>query len=155
MKLICLHGITEEDHMNKDVNKLPAASANLRRRSSFVRSLALALALSTAFLSAAHAGPRKNDREAQRQAEPQQQQRQEEAPPPRQAEAQPQRQFDSRGFEARADERRRFLQTQQDQNAHGSDAMRRGGRLTPDEKRDLRRQINEAGLDIYPNAPRR
>jgi hypothetical protein len=153
MKLICLQGITEEDHMNNDANKLPAASANLCRLSSFVRPLALALALSSAFLSAAHAGPSKAEREAQRQAE--QQQRQEDARQARQAEAQPQRQFDARGFEARADERRRFLQSQQDQNAHGSDAMRRGGRLTPDEKRDLRRQINEAGLDIYPNAPRR
>ena len=141
--------------MNKDANKLPAASANLCRRSSFVRPLALALALSSAFLSAAHAGPSKAEREARRQAEQQQRQEDADARQARQAEAQPQRQFDSRGFEARADERRRFLQTQQDQNAHGSDAVRRGGRLTPDEKRDLRRQINEAGLDIYPNAPRR
>jgi hypothetical protein len=32
---------------------------------------------------------------------------------------------------------------------------RRGGRMTPDERRDLRRQINEAGMDLYPNARRR
>lgn len=25
----------------------------------------------------------------------------------------------------------------------------RGGRMTPDERRDLRRQINEAGMDLY------
>jgi len=27
---------------------------------------------------------------------------------------------------------------------------RRSGRMTPDERRDLRRQINEAGMDLYP-----
>ena len=48
------------------------------------------------------------------------------------------RQGDQRGFE----EARR---TQQDQG----DA-RRGSRMTPDERRDLRRQINEAGMDLYP-----
>ena len=50
------------------------------------------------------------------------------------------------------EEQRRAAQMQQgdpNQNA------RRGGRLTPDERRDLRRQINEAGMDIYPNAQRR
>jgi len=41
---------------------------------------------------------------------------------------------------------------QQDRNA---DVQRRSGRLTPDERRDLRRQINEAGVDLYPNTPRR
>ena len=145
--------------MNIDATKMhAAASANLCRRSSFVRPLALALMLSAAFVPAAHAGPGKNarDRQAEQQQQPQPpQQRQDEARPAPEPEARPQRQVDSRGFEARADERRRFLQMQQEQNAHNADAMRRGGRLTPDEKRDLRRQINEAGLDIYPNAPRR
>jgi hypothetical protein len=32
---------------------------------------------------------------------------------------------------------------------------RRVGRMTPDERRDLRRQINEVGADIYSNPPRR
>jgi len=41
---------------------------------------------------------------------------------------------------------------QQERNA---DSQRRSGRLTPDERRDLRRQINEAGVDLYPNTPRR
>jgi hypothetical protein len=36
-----------------------------------------------------------------------------------------------------------------------SEAVRRGGRMTPDERRDLRRQINEAGMDLYPNSRRR
>jgi hypothetical protein len=50
------------------------------------------------------------------------------------------RQGDGRG----ADDGRR-AQQQQDQG----DA-RRGSRMTPDERRDLRRQINEAGMDLYP-----
>ncbi len=39
----------------------------------------------------------------------------------------------------------------QEQNRDGG---RRGGRLTADERRDLRRQINEAGQDIYARPPR-
>lgn len=136
--------------MNIDANKMhAAASANLCRRYSLVRPLALALMLSGALAASAQAGPGKAEREQERPPE----QQQGEARPARPAAAQ--RQFDSRAFEARAEERRRYLQLQQEQNAQNAEAMRRSGRLTPDEKRDLRRQINEAGLDIYPNAPRR
>jgi uncharacterized protein HemX len=56
---------------------------------------------------------------------------------------------DAPRYEPRQDDGRR---QQQDHNA---DAQRRSGRLTPDERRDLRRQINEAGVDLYPNTPRR
>jgi hypothetical protein len=141
--------------MNIDANKMhAAASANLCGRYSLVRPLALALLLSGALAANVHAGPGKNEREQQRHAEQQQQPpQQNDARQTRQAESP--RQFDSRAFEARAEERRRYLQLQQEQNVQNAEAMRRGGRLTPDEKRDLRRQINEAGLDIYPNAPRR
>ena len=57
-------------------------------------------------------------------------------------------------FDPRAadDARRQQQQQQQERNA---DAQRHSGRLTPDERRDLRRQINEAGVDLYPNTPRR
>ena len=48
------------------------------------------------------------------------------------------------------EQRRQAYQMQQE-----APRERRGGRLTPDERRDLRRQINEAGMDIYPNAQRR
>lgn len=66
------------------------------------------------------------------------------------ARAQDQR-FDSRAYEMRDNARR------QDQM---EDQMRRGeenrrGRLTPDERRELKRQINEANVDLYPNARRR
>ena len=92
---------------------------------------------------AAHAGPpdkERDERSAQMQRERQQ----------------AQRPYDTRGFEARAEEQRRQLQAQQEQNAqNNADANRRSGRMTPDERRDLRRQINEAGADLYPKTPRR
>lgn len=75
----------------------------------------------------------------------------------------PQQRGDGRSFDLHADEaRRQQLQQQlqqqvqqQNQQNQQQDAGRRGGRLTPDERRELRRQINEAGMDLYPNAPRR
>jgi hypothetical protein len=54
-----------------------------------------------------------------------------------------QRQAEARAFE---EQRRQQQQYQQDQR----DARRNSGRMTPDERRDLRRQINEAGMDLYP-----
>ena len=68
---------------------------------------------------------------------------------PRQAEP---RQVDPRnGYEARAEEHRRAMQDA----SRNAEITRRVGRLTPDERRDLRRQINEVGQDIYANPPRR
>jgi hypothetical protein len=56
---------------------------------------------------------------------------------------------DQRQAEMRAiDEQRRAqqqLQQQQDRDRRSSSS-----RLTPDERRDLRRQINEANMDLYP-----
>ena len=56
-------------------------------------------------------------------------------------------QRDARSFDTRAEEQRRA--------SEGADSSRRTGRMTPDERRDLRRQINEVGQDIYSNPPRR
>ena len=64
------------------------------------------------------------------------------------------RQFEREANEAR-EEQRRQQQAQQEQSMRTADAPRRGGRMTPDERRDLRRQINEAGMDLYPNSRRR
>jgi hypothetical protein len=64
------------------------------------------------------------------------------------------RQFEREAYEAR-EEQRRQQQAQQEQNVRNTEAVRRGGRMTPDERRDLRRQINEAGMDLYPNSRRR
>lgn len=66
------------------------------------------------------------------------------------ARAQDQR-FDSRAYEMRDNARR---QDQiEDQMRRGEESRR--GRLTPDERRELKRQINEANVDLYPNARRR
>ncbi|MEW6022581.1 MAG: hypothetical protein AB1807_10635 [Pseudomonadota bacterium] len=63
-----------------------------------------------------------------------------------------QRGYDQMRDQQRAMEDQQRRQQMQEQNGRDS---RREGRLTPDERRDLRRQINEAGADIYPNARRR
>lgn len=53
---------------------------------------------------------------------------------------------DLRAYE---DQRRVQQQEQREQREQQHEA-RRSGRMTPDERRDLRRQINEAGMDLYP-----
>ena len=100
-------------------------------------------------------GDQRDQRDPRERPQPQQQ------PPQQQPQPQPReapqqrgegRQFDPRVYDTRLDEARRQQaqqQQQQDSNA------RRGGKLTPDERRELRRQINEAGVDLYPNTPRR
>ncbi|NVM74683.1 hypothetical protein FHW83_000443 [Duganella sp. SG902] len=61
------------------------------------------------------------------------------------------RQLDPRSYEARAEEQRRAMQ----EASRNAELNRRVGRMTPDERRDLRRQINEVGQDLYANPPRR
>ena len=146
--------------MNIALTKIYAvAGANSCDRFSFVRKAAVGCALGCA-VSIALASPSEKEREAQRSQQMQQApqtprvERAQAMPAQRQLEADP-RQFDQRSFEARAEEQRRNLQMQQEQNTRSADAFRRNGRLTPDERPDLRRQINEAGQDIYPNTPRR
>lgn len=88
-------------------------------------------------------GPRREDR-------PQPMQQNQRQADPRQADQQ--RQIDQRNsYEARAEEQRRAMQ----EASRNAEMNRRVGRLTPDERRDLRRQINEVGQDIYANPPRR
>jgi hypothetical protein len=73
---------------------------------------------------------------------------------PRDVDGRDQRPADARAFDVR-DEQRRQVQMQQEQNMRNAENARRGARMTPDERRDLRRQINEAGIDLYPNSSRR
>jgi len=120
-----------------------AASANF-----CVRSLLGVLLLSGA-AAMAHDGS--GDREAPRREDPRglpareaQQVRQEVR-----QQAEP-RQIDPRSYEARAEEQRRAMQDA----GRNAEMSRRAGRLTPDERRDLRRQINEVGQDIYAHPPR-
>jgi hypothetical protein len=61
-----------------------------------------------------------------------------------------QRMFDQ---QREREERRQAVQQMQQEGAR--DSGRRGSRLTPDERRELRRQVNEAGMDIYPSPQRR
>ncbi|MTW02275.1 hypothetical protein GM668_09230 [Duganella ginsengisoli] len=56
---------------------------------------------------------------------------------------------DSRAFE-RGEERRRMMQ-----ESGNAEMSRRVDRMTADERRDLRRQINEAGQEIYVRPQRR
>lgn len=58
---------------------------------------------------------------------------------------------DPRSFEARAEEQRRIME----ENNSNAEASRRMGRMTADERRDLRRQINEAGQQVYSLPPKR
>ena len=74
------------------------------------------------------------------------------APPPQIEQPREQRMYEQQQRALEDQQRRQAAQMQQEQSARDG---RRGGRLTPDERRDLRRQINEAGIDIYPNAQRR
>ncbi|PIL44227.1 hypothetical protein CR105_14195 [Massilia eurypsychrophila] len=112
----------------------------------FVRAVVLGGAIACA---GAPAFAQERDNDGRRQAPPQQVQPRDQ---PRGERMPPQQRVDPRQYdqapEARAEEQRRQAAQHQDQG-------RRGGRLTPDERRELRRQINEAGNDLYPNAPRR
>lgn len=129
---------------------------------SIVRRFAACCLIGVMAMSVAHAGPRDREREAQ-QYQQYQQAQQYEQPQQHQREStrgeRGQRQSDQRQYEQRQDEQRaedqRRQQMQQEQQAQSGESGRRGGRLTPDERRDLRRQINEAGADIYPSRTRR
>jgi hypothetical protein len=83
--------------------------------------------------------------------------RAERVPAPQIEQPREQRGYDQLREQQRAydDQRRQAVQAVQAQGEGNREGGRRGGRLTPDERRDLRRQINEAGMDIYPNAQRR
>jgi hypothetical protein len=118
----------------------------------------LAMALGCSCAQAAPPEQREPQRESQRSAPPAaapaaREQRAERAnqPAPAPAARNDSRQFEPRQSDARVDELRR----QESSAPQNSDAFRRNGRLTADERKDLRRQINEAGQDIYRNTPRR
>ena len=128
-----------------------AASAQVADRSSLVRTMAACCCL--ACCCAAQAGDKEHEpQRASSAPQAQRVERQAERRAERQAERQAEapRQMDQRAF----DEQRR-QQVQMEQAARNNDTFRRNGRLTADERRDLRRQINEAGQDLYPNTPRR
>jgi hypothetical protein len=128
---------------------LAAATALVSGKNAFVRAMVLGAVVAGA--SAPVLAGQDRDRDGQRngqQVQPGREQMRPERvapqprPDPRQYDT---RQSDPRQYDVRAEEQRR-----QEQGG-----ARRGTRLTPDERRELRRQINEAGIDLYPSAPRR
>lgn len=127
-------------HNSNAARQMPAQASEPARVS--VGALAASSALLCSLLTAmpAHAfGPDRNGDRADRE-------------PPRREEARDhrdQRERDARSFE-RAEERRRIIQ-----ESGNADMSRRVDRMTPDERRDLRRQINEAGQEIYTRPQRR
>jgi hypothetical protein len=141
-----------------------AASARFCGKSAFVRAVVLGCAVACASAPVLAGTDRDGDgprnppqQQAQpanrEQPHPQAQPRAERIAPPQQPQRAEQRQFDSHAADARAEEQRR--QQAQQQAQQQEQGTRRGGRLTPDERRELRRQINEAGIDLYPNTPPR
>jgi hypothetical protein len=142
--------------MNITHTKISAASGENFCGYSLVRRIAAGCLIACAAMTTAVAGPGDKDRErgAQMQRDAI---RSERMQAPRQDARQydDRRQFDARSFEQRAEDQRRNLQAQEERSNQNAEAFRRSGRLTPDERRDLRRQINEAGMDFYPSRPRR
>ncbi|NYE59250.1 hypothetical protein FHW58_000402 [Duganella sp. 1224] len=109
----------------------------------------LASALMVGLLGAASARADGPDGGGPRREPPQQHQQQNgaRAEAPR-GDARP---LDPRSYEARAEEQRRAMQ----EASRNAEMSRRVGRMTPDERRDLRRQINEVSQDLYAVPPRR
>lgn len=132
-----------------------SATGNRGLLRTLVACILLAGSAASGFGMAAGMGDRdQRDRDQREQRErPQQQQPMAPQQAPQQAPREmPQQRGDGRAYDVRADDRGRQQFQQQPQQDTGG---RRGGRLTPDERRELRRQINEAGMDLYPATPRR
>jgi hypothetical protein len=56
--------------------------------------------------------------------------------------------IESSSFDAYAEDHRDHMQ--QEESSHYADSFRRNGGLTDDQRRDLRRQIDEAAQNLYP-----
>lgn len=129
--------------MNIAHMKSKAAAAARSTRIAFVRRAVAGGLMGLAVMSsAAVAGPDRG--EWQREG----------AAPQRQYEERQQRQYDDRQQRQAEERYQRMEEQRRQQQAQGQEG-RRSGRLTPDERRDLRRQINEAGADIYQRERRR
>lgn len=126
--------------VSKKIHAAPSALVSARAvLSAFVSGCALTSVLASSMAYAQAPQPR-------REEPPQlQSQRFEQTPKVNDTRIRDQR--DARSYDTRNEEQRRANE--------GVDASRRNGRMTPDERRDLRRQINEVGQDIYANPPRR
>ncbi|HEU4851192.1 MAG TPA: hypothetical protein VFT37_03445 [Telluria sp.] len=109
-----------------------------------VIALAVACAMLAPVAHGQEAPPPRQDRAQQQQ----QQQREMQRELQREVQRQEMLRQEQRAYE---EQQRRLMQAQQEQQQEG---QRRHGRMTPDERSELRRQINEANQDIY-SRPRR
>ena len=129
--------------MNIFTKKIHAApSAAIAARTTVLSAFAVCCVFAASLASAQNQPPPRRDDQQQMQA-----QRYEQVQRSNSNDTRLREQRDARSFDTRAEEQRRANE--------GADASRRTGRMTPDERRDLRRQINEVGQDIYSNPPRR
>ncbi|HEU4816426.1 hypothetical protein [Janthinobacterium sp.] len=129
--------------MNIFTKKIHAApSAAIAARTTVLSVFAVCSVLAASLALAQNQPPPRRDDQQQMQA-----QRYEQVQRSNSNDTRLREQRDARSFDTRAEEQRRA--------SEGADASRRTGRMTPDERRDLRRQINEVGQDIYSNPPRR
>jgi hypothetical protein len=133
--------------MNSAFTDNQAASKAVRIARTALRSaLACALVFGAGFASAQQYGERRDDPQQQ-----QQHQGRERFSLPQQDRGQREAEIRGYGDQGRGQQQAQ-QQQQQPQYAQPprENRPRDSGRLTPDERRDLRRQINEAGMDLYP-----
>lgn len=142
--------------MKDALTKTYAATAASRRRFASLARRGLAVCmLACVGLGAAHAQSHGRRDDMQLPPPPSMRGDRFQGPPPQIEQPREQRMVDQQRDQQRAMEEQQRRQAAQMQYDQGAREGRRSGRLTPDERRDLRRQINEAGMDIYPNAQRR
>lgn len=126
----------------KKIHAAPSAAVAARAPSPVLSAFAVGSLLCASLVQAQNQPPPRRDEQQQMQT-----QRYEQVQRSNSNDTRLREQRDARSFDTRVEEQRRANE--------GADASRRTGRMTPDERRDLRRQINEVGQDIYSNPPRR
>lgn len=126
--------------ISQKIHAAPSATFAARAVPALLSSLVLCCVFLTGLAQAQTQPPPRRDDQQQFQAQRYEQ-------PQRTNDTRIREQRDARSFDTRVEEQRRA--------SEGADSSRRTGRMTPDERRDLRRQINEVGQDIYSNPPRR
>lgn len=132
--------------MNSAFTDNQAASKAVRiARTALRGALACALVFGAGLASAQQYGERRDDPQQQHQGR-------ERFSLPQQDRGQREAEIRAYGDQGRGQQQAQQQQQQQQQYAQPprENRPRDSGRLTPDERRDLRRQINEAGMDLYP-----
>jgi hypothetical protein len=133
--------------MNDALNKKPAATGDRPspRFASFVRHGVVACVLACTAAGAMAGGQDRNPRRDDMQQQSMRDRYDSRAQDPRN---------DARAFDMqiREEASRRAMEEQARASAREE---RQRGRMSADERRDLRRQINEANVELYPNARRR